>query len=81
MKKMKRVVLLVLDGTGIGEMSDAAKFGDKGADTLGHVLAQKHPALPNLSALGLGNIRRWKDYEDEEPIGCYGRVYILWQHR
>ena len=29
MKKMKRVVLLVLDGTGIGEMSDAAKFGDK----------------------------------------------------
>ena len=74
MKKMKRVVLLVLDGTGIGEMSDAAKFGDKGADTLGHVLAQKHPALPNLSALGLGNIRRWKDYEDEEPIGCYGRM-------
>ena len=74
MKKMKRVVLLVLDGTGIGEMSDAAKFGDKGADTLGHVLAQKHPALPNLSALGLGNIRRWKDYEDEAPIGCYGRM-------
>ena len=28
MKKMKRVVLLVLDGTGIGEMSDAEKFGD-----------------------------------------------------
>ncbi len=74
MKKMKRVVLLVLDGAGIGEMSDAAKFGDKGADTLGHVLEQAHPALPNLSALGLGNIRRWEEYEDGEPIGCYGRM-------
>lgn len=74
MKKMKRVVLIVLDGAGIGEMPDAARYGDAGADTLGHVIGQAHPSLPNMSALGLGNIRSWQDYEDEEPIGCYGRM-------
>ncbi len=74
MKKMKRVILIVVDGAGIGEMKDAEKYGDKGADTLGHVLEQKHPKLPNLTALGLGNIRGWKEYSDEEPIGCYGKA-------
>ena len=44
MKKMKRVVLLVLDGTGIGEMSDAAKFGDKGAE--GTSLRRSIPRCP-----------------------------------
>ena len=71
---MKRVVLIVLDGTGIGELPDAERYGDKGADTLGHVLASQHPDLPNLTSLGLGNIRGFADYADEEPIGCYGRM-------
>ena len=74
MKKMKRVIMIVLDGCGIGELPDAASFGDKGADTLGHVLAQEKPDLPNMSTLGLGNIRGWKAYADEEPIGCYGKM-------
>jgi len=74
MKKMKRVVMIVLDGCGIGELPDAAKYGDAGADTLGHVLSRQHPSLPNLSALGLGNIRGWKEYADEEPIGCFGKM-------
>ena len=74
MKTMKRVVMIVLDGCGIGELPDAAKYGDAGADTLGHVLAREHPDLPNLSTLGLGNIRGWSDYADEAPIGCYGKM-------
>ncbi len=74
MNRVKRVVLIVLDGAGIGSLPDAGKYGDEGADTLGHVLAQARPSLPNLSALGLGNIRGWRDYMDEEPIGCYGRM-------
>ena len=37
MKKMKRVVLVVLDGVGCGAQADAARYGDEGANTLGHV--------------------------------------------
>lgn len=74
MKRMKRVILIVLDGAGIGALPDAQKYGDAGANTLGHVIEQARPSLPNLSSMGLGNIAGWKDYEDEEPIGCYGRM-------
>ena len=74
MKKMRRVVLIVLDACGIGELPDAAKYGDVGANTLGHVVEKMKPELPNMSSLGLGNISGWKDYMDEEPIGCYGKM-------
>lgn len=74
MKKMRRVVLIVLDACGVGALPDAAKYGDVGADTLGHVVAKMKPELPNLASLGLGNIGGWKDYMDEEPIGCYGKM-------
>ena len=74
MKKMRRVVLIVMDACGIGELPDAAKYGDVGANTLGHVVEKMKPELPNMSSLGLGNIGCWKDYMDEEPIGCYGKM-------
>lgn len=38
MKKMRRVAIFVLDGVGIGEMPDAGRYSDAGADTLGHVI-------------------------------------------
>src|SRR6058998_2559682 len=57
MPRFKRFVLVVLDGCGVGEMPDAADWGDAGSDTLGHVLAACKPELPNLQRLGLGNIR------------------------
>ncbi len=53
-----RAIIIVLDSVGIGEMPDAAKFGDTGSDTLGN-LSRAFPdglRLPNLGALGLGNI-------------------------
>ncbi|NLG25006.1 MAG: phosphopentomutase [Clostridiales bacterium] len=71
---MRRVVLIVLDGVGIGELPDAARYGDAGADTLGHVLRDARPALPNLMSLGLFNIRGFDGYTEEEPIGCYGKM-------
>ena len=74
MKKMRRVVLIVLDACGIGALPDADRYGDAGADTLGHVVARMKPEIPNLTSLGLGNIGGWKDYMDEEPIGCYGKM-------
>jgi len=51
-----RVFLIVLDGVGIGALPDAARYGDEGSDTLGHVTALARPALPTLQSLGLGNI-------------------------
>ncbi len=54
---VKRVVLITLDGCGIGELPDAARYGDVGANTLGHVAeACGGLNLPHLQALGLGNI-------------------------
>lgn len=33
----KRIILLVMDSVGIGHAADAAKFGDEGSNTLGHI--------------------------------------------
>jgi phosphopentomutase len=53
----KRAALIVLDGLGIGAAPDTAAYGDVGSDTLGNVLRQAPGIqLPNLAALGLGNI-------------------------
>jgi len=55
---VKRAVILILDGVGIGEAPDAAAYGDAGSDTLGNVArACGGLALPRLERLGLGNIR------------------------
>ena len=53
---MKRVFLIVLDSFGIGEMEDAADYGDKGTNTLRSVAASPEFDLPNMGALGLFNI-------------------------
>ena len=55
---MKRAVILILDGVGIGEAPDAAEYGDTGSDTLGNVArACGGLDLPRLERFGLGNIR------------------------
>jgi phosphopentomutase len=52
-----RVFLIVLDGVGIGELPDAADYGDQGSHTLLHVAeAVGGLRLPNLEALGLGRL-------------------------
>ncbi len=53
----KRVIWIVLDSVGIGAMPDAADYGDEGSDTIGNIARQRPLHLPNLSVLGLGNIR------------------------
>jgi phosphopentomutase len=53
----KRICVIVLDSVGIGEMPDAAEFGDAGSHTLGHISDRTEGfRLPNLEKLGLGNI-------------------------
>ena len=53
----KRAVLIVLDSVGVGELPDAADFGDVGAHTLGHIAETVDGFdMPNMRSLGLGNI-------------------------
>jgi phosphopentomutase len=62
---------------GIGEMPDAASWGDAGSDTLGHVVACEKPALPNLQRLGIGNIRPLPGLPPvPHPTGCFGKAAI-----
>ena len=53
---MKRIFLIVLDSFGIGEMPDAADYGDKGTNTLRSVSASACFHMPNMAKLGLFNI-------------------------
>ena len=54
---MKKAVLIVLDSMGVGQLPDAAEYGDAGADTLGHILdTVGNLNIPNLRKIGLGNI-------------------------
>jgi len=69
-----RVVLIVLDSAGIGEMPDASDYGDAGADTLGHVLASREVNIPNLREIGLANIRPVAVGPIQKPIGIFGRA-------
>ena len=53
----RRAFIVVLDAVGAGELPDAAAWGDEGSNTLGHVAeAVGGLRLPNLQALGLGNV-------------------------
>ena len=53
---MKRVFLIVLDSLGIGEMPDAAAFGDKDCNTLKRISTSPEFCIDNLIKMGLGNI-------------------------
>ncbi|MFY9528827.1 MAG: phosphopentomutase [Candidatus Acidiferrales bacterium] len=70
----RRVIWIVLDSVGIGELPDAAAYGDVGRDTLGHI-ARSHPLkLPNLVRLGLANIKPLENLTPPvNPAGCYGK--------
>ncbi|WP_017755660.1 phosphopentomutase [Calidifontibacillus oryziterrae] len=59
--KFKRIFLIVMDSVGIGEAPDAESFGDKGADTLGHIAEYMNGLyMPNMAKLGLSNIKEIK---------------------
>ena len=70
-----RVCIIVLDGVGIGALPDAAEYGDTGAHTLGNIFAaRKALQIPNLLALGLGNIQGSRLPQVAAPTGAYGRM-------
>ena len=73
---MKRAVIIILDGVGIGEAPDAAKYGDNGNDTLGNVArACGGLDLPRLEQFGLGNIRQLDGIERRgDAAGAWGSM-------
>src|SRR5215813_3167492 len=73
-RSFNRIILMVLDSVGIGEMPDAADYGDSGADTLGHTLASRRVQIPNLQRLGLANIRRLPVEPVANPQGVFGKA-------
>jgi phosphopentomutase len=76
-RKFNRVALIVLDSLGMGEMPDAAAWGDAGADTLGHICESREVSMPNLRAWGLGNVRSLAGVPPvESPRGSYGRCAL-----
>ena len=75
MSHIDRVILVVLDSVGIGELPDAADYGDQGSDTLGNICQQVDIAVPNLARLGLGNIRPLRGVSPTEtPLAFFGRM-------
>ncbi len=75
---MKRVFLIVLDSVGIGEMPDAADYGDAGSNTL--LAASKSPyfSMPNMRKLGFFNIDGVDIGEKEKnPTGSFARMEEL----
>jgi phosphopentomutase len=73
---VKRAAIIILDGVGIGEAPDAAKYGDTGSDTLGNVArASGGLRLPRLERLGLGNIRPLDGVEHRrDATGAWGTM-------
>lgn len=72
-----RILLIVLDGAGIGAMPDAPEWGDAGSDTLGHILESRAVRLPNLQRYGLGNVRPLANVPPlAKPDGSYGRCAL-----
>jgi phosphopentomutase len=73
----RRVVWIVLDSVGIGEMPDAAEYGDAGSDTLGNIARVRPMHLPNLVRLGLANIRPLDNLAPAaSPEGAYGKCAL-----
>lgn len=75
-KKYKRIFTIVIDSLGVGEMKDAAQYGDAGADTLGHIAANTpNFCIPNLQKLGMANLHPLNTVAPcEQPLGYFMKL-------
>jgi phosphopentomutase len=75
---MRRAAVVVLDACGVGELPDAASYGDAGSNTLVHLAEQSGGLrLPSLSRLGLGCIVPIRGVAPSPDPGVYGRLRPL----
>ncbi|MCB0197703.1 MAG: phosphopentomutase [Anaerolineae bacterium] len=73
---VNRFIVIVLDSVGIGELPDAADFGDVGSHTLGNMAREVGGLqMPFLEALGLANIAILEGVIPQtEPMAAYGKM-------
>ena len=73
---MKRVIVIIIDGVGIGELPDAAEYGDQNSNTLANTARAVNGAqLPNLQKLGMGKIASVPGLDENiQAIGNYGKL-------
>jgi phosphopentomutase len=69
-----RVILIVLDSVGVGELPDAAAYGDEGSNTVGNIARVAPLRVPGLRSLGLDRIVEMGAPSAAETIGAYGRM-------
>src|SRR5438094_7958898 len=74
MREFERIFWIVLDSVGIGELPDAADYGDVGRNTLGHIAESRPLEIPNLVRLGLVNIAPLKHHAPgSAPAAAVGK--------
>ncbi|HLZ35875.1 MAG TPA: phosphopentomutase [Nitrospira sp.] len=73
---INRVILIVVDGFGVGAAADAAEYGDATAHTLAHLAESAGGlSLPTLESLGLGHVSEVRGVRSmAQPVGCFGRL-------
>lgn len=75
MDTYKRVILIVLDSCGIGEMTDAARYGDEGSNTFANIArAVGGLNVPHLANMGLGRIHPIQGVPTDPVRGAYGKM-------
>jgi phosphopentomutase len=70
---LSRVILIVMDSVGAGELPDASLYGDQGSDTLGNIAKAVGLKVPTLRGLGLGRVAAIGG-EAPAPMGAAGRM-------
>jgi phosphopentomutase len=76
-RRFARTIVLVIDSAGIGELPDAAVYGDEGSNTLGNIARQAGLAVPFLRSLGLDRLvplDGGTPGTGSTPRGAFGRM-------
>jgi phosphopentomutase len=70
-----RAIVIVLDSVGIGELPDAAQYGDQDSNTLGHIAARVRLQIPELSRLGISRVLPLRGIAvPDHPAAAFGRM-------
>lgn len=75
---INRAIIIILDSAGIGELPDAAEYGDTGTNTIAHIAETVGGLrLPNMQRMGLGNIAPILGVDrTDTPAACFGKMAI-----
>jgi phosphopentomutase len=71
----RRAFVIVIDSLGVGQLPDAAQYGDQGSNTVGNIAARVALRIPHLHALGLSRVVAMEGLPPvERPLGAFGRM-------